>query len=79
MIYRPPMRLQQYRELRNITRQQAADEMGVDQSAVWRWEKGKAIPMPKQIMLISEWSHGVVTANDFIGVQAQIVSRDGGE
>ncbi len=61
------MKLQAYRERKRLTRFQAAQQLDVDTSTVWRWETGKAEPLPAQIRRINEWSGGKVTANDFWG------------
>lgn len=61
------MKLEAYRIKKRLSRFQAAQEIGVDTSTVWKWEKGKSNPLPPQIKRITEWSGGKVTANDFWG------------
>lgn len=60
------MKLQQYRELRQLTRQEAADELGVTKTAYWRWENGQSVPTADRLRQIAKWSEGAVTPNDFV-------------
>lgn len=65
------MKLQDYREKRaKLGRAAAAAQLGVNPTTIWRWETGRADPLPKQIGRITAWSKGKVTANDFWGAKA---------
>lgn len=66
-IFSDAMKLEAYRTKKRLSRFQAAQEIGVDTSTIWRWETGKGEPKPAQIRRIVEWSNGKVTANDFWG------------
>lgn len=51
---------------------QAAKDLGVSWTTVWRWEKkpgekGKTIPQPDMIKKIAVYTGGQVTANDWFG------------
>lgn len=60
------MKLEEYRKLRRLTREQAAKELDVDPATLWRWEKGRT-PRPEHIRRIWAWSMGAVTAADLVG------------
>lgn len=70
------MRLFEYRKLKQLSRQQAADQIGVNASTYWRWEKSITTPKPVDIRKIFNWSNGAVTANDFITPLAHGMSLD---
>ena len=42
-----------HREKAGLTMQQAADELGVAMSTIWRWENGKVLPTPKYLRLFA--------------------------
>lgn len=60
------MDLKKYRELRKITRRTAADELGVAEMTVYRWETGRAMPHIDQINTVATWSNDAVQADDFV-------------
>lgn len=59
------MQLEQYRKLRKLSRRAAAIELKCAENTLYRWEKGRQTPRPKDLKKIREWSGGAVTANDF--------------
>ena len=58
------MKLKQYRELRQMTQAEVAEQIGTDKTNVCRWEDG-TIPRADMVRKIREWSGGAVTAEDF--------------
>ncbi len=60
------MQLTAYRKLRNITQEQAADEIGVRGLTIYRWESGDRTPRMKEIKRVYDWSNGAVQANDWL-------------
>lgn len=69
------MKLIQYRKLKQLSRARAAQELGVNESTYWRWEKAITTPRPSDILKIFHWSSGAVSANDFITPLAHGVSQ----
>ncbi len=60
------MLLQDYRKSRGLSQKEAAKELDLNWTTIWRWESGKSIPETVNIRKIQAWSCGQVTANDFI-------------
>ena len=59
------MQLLEFRKLRRLSRAALGRELGgVAGVTVWRWETGRAIPQPRMIARIREYSGGAVTADD---------------
>ena len=52
------------RQSRGLTLEQAAEEIGVTKTTVWRYERGR-IPHGDHMSRIISWSGGAITANDF--------------
>lgn len=46
-------KIREYRLQKELTQQQLADRVGVDQSAVVRWEQGKANPTVENLIIMS--------------------------
>lgn len=65
------MLLKDYRKnVRKLSMQKAAAEIGVHWTTLYRWETGRATPLPDQIRSVEAWSKGRVRANDFIKAAA---------
>ena len=62
------MKLQEYRKKENKTQQDIANDLGVFQSVIQKWESGETIPRPESMQKIIAYTKGEVTANDFYGV-----------
>ena len=63
------MKLQEYRKKENKTQQDMANDLGVFQSVIQKWESGETIPRPESMQKIIAYTKGEVTANDFYGVE----------
>ena len=59
------MKLKKYRQIRGLTIQAAADEIGVSDVAWGYWESGRSIPAEANMVALVEWSGGAVMPNDF--------------
>lgn len=60
------MLFQNYRELRGLTRAQAAAELKTNRVTVYRWEQGTMAPSPHSIRKVWAWSKGAVSAGDML-------------
>lgn len=60
------MRLKQYREKLNVSREDLAKKLNVSSVTVWRWETGQAYPRASELKKIADWSGGKVTPNDMM-------------
>lgn len=47
-------RIKECREARSLTQTQLADQLGVEQTTVSRWERGNAAPGPERQVAIAE-------------------------
>lgn len=63
------MKLQEYRKKENKTQQDMANDLGVFQSVIQKWESSETIPRPESMQKIIAYTKGEVTANDFYGVE----------
>ncbi|HVO92520.1 MAG TPA: helix-turn-helix transcriptional regulator [Terriglobales bacterium] len=59
------MKLRKYRELKGLTIEAAAAEIGVSDVAFGYWERGRSIPDEANMAAIAKWSNGAVMPNDF--------------
>ncbi len=59
------MKFKAYLEEKDISLAQASTELDVSTECVRLWAEEKRIPRPDQMKRIYNWSHGVVTPNDF--------------
>lgn len=62
------MELKKYLDTKQIKYEDAAQQIGVDQSTITHWINGRSIPRRTYMRRIHEWSSGQVTANDFYGI-----------
>jgi transcriptional regulator with XRE-family HTH domain len=60
------MTLREWREKKGLTMVELARMLGVDKSAVSRWESGERFPSRRFLKKIAEVTGGEVTANDFL-------------
>lgn len=60
------MLFQKYRELRGLSRAQAAAELKTNRVTVYRWEQGHTAPSWSAIRKVSDWSDGAVTTDDML-------------
>jgi len=60
------MTLREWREKKGLTMVELARMLGVDKSAVSRWESGERFPSRRSLKKIAEVTGGEVTANDFL-------------
>lgn len=61
------MKLKDYRtKIAKLSRAKAAEQLGVHQIQVWRWETGRSVPEPETILAIVKWSGGKVTADELL-------------
>lgn len=60
------MRLDEYRKQRGLSCEQAAEQIGVDESTFNRWERGETVPGGINLMRLIGWSGGAVTSEDII-------------
>ena len=60
------MILQEYLESKNISLDQASKELGFPYESVRRYALGLVFPRPDKMAIITKWSDGEVTANDFV-------------
>jgi transcriptional regulator with XRE-family HTH domain len=58
------VKLKAYRELRQLTQAEVAEQLDTDQANVCRWEDG-TIPRPEMVRAIRNWSGGAVQSADF--------------
>lgn len=65
------MLFQKYRELRGLSRAQAAAELKTSRVTVYRWELGQIAPSPSTIRKVREWSQGAVTGDDMLAPHQQ--------
>lgn len=70
------MKLQEYRKKENKTQQDIANDLGVFQSVIQKWESGETIPRPESMQKIIAYTKGEVTANDFYGVEVADDKKD---
>ena len=59
------MTIDQYIKLKRMTYVEAAAELGVDYTTLYRWINSGSMPRTETLKKIREWSDGAVTANDF--------------
>ncbi len=60
------MKFVEYLKSKELSLEQASQELGYSYEDVRRYSKNEVIPRPDRLLKISEWSGGEVTANDFI-------------
>ena len=60
------MKLEQFRQDKNMSRSEAARTLSVNESTYYRWEKGTVLPRRDALAKISRWSGGKVKPNDFL-------------
>lgn len=60
------MLFQKYRELRGLSRAQAAAELKTNRVTVYRWEQGLSAPSWASIRQVADWSQGAVTTDDML-------------
>lgn len=65
------MTLQEYLEKTSTTQYQLAKQMGVEQSTIHKWVKGKTIPRPATLSRLSEETQGLVRYDDFVRAKMQ--------
>lgn len=66
------MLLQDYRKtVEKLSRAKAGEAIGVNGITIWRWESGRSIPEPAQMLKVQQWSGGAVTPNDFVKAKAE--------
>lgn len=58
------MKLENYRELRGLSRAAFGKLVGVNWVTVYRWETGRCMPKPAMIKRIWASTQGAVTADD---------------
>lgn len=59
------MKLKKYMNMKNISIEKAASDLGISYENVRRYTADLVIPRPAMMKKIVEWSGGEVTANDF--------------
>lgn len=59
------MKLKDYREKVEVSFSTTAEELGIVESQLWRYESGLSIPRKEIMLRIKEWSKGCVQPNDF--------------
>jgi transcriptional regulator with XRE-family HTH domain len=62
------------RKKRNLSASAAARELGVDPSAIIRWEHGKALPMTPLLRRLSMW--GSISAERLITMLSEDIPLD---
>ncbi len=60
------MLLLDYINENDISKAEAARQLGVRWTTIWRWIKGRSVPQHDHLLKIKEWSGGQVTPNDFV-------------
>lgn len=65
------MTLQEFLEKTVTTQYQLAKQLGVEQSTVHKWVKGKTIPRPAMLTRLSAATDGLVRYDDFVRSQQQ--------
>jgi transcriptional regulator with XRE-family HTH domain len=60
------MLFQKYRELRGLSRAEAAAELKTNRSTIFRWEEGLQAPSPRAIRQVRDWSQGAVSGDDML-------------
>lgn len=63
------MQLKEWREANKLSRDDAAELIGVSRVTLWRWESGRSMPVEREMRAVLNATDGVVTPNDFFGVQ----------
>jgi transcriptional regulator with XRE-family HTH domain len=64
------MKLKTYMESNGIDAEAAAADIGVAVGSLYRYMDGTRFPRRETLARIAEFTHGAVTANDFVGVQS---------
>lgn len=62
----PGERLRAWREERNVSRKLLAEWLDVDQTAVYRWEKGEALPRLRAAVLLARRSDGAIPVQAWV-------------
>jgi DNA-binding XRE family transcriptional regulator len=61
------MKLKDYRiKVAKLSRAKAAEQLGLTGNTIWRIEAGRQIPKPANMIAITRWSKGQVTADDLL-------------
>lgn len=60
------MKLVEYLKNKELSLEQASQELGFSYEDVRRYSKNEVMPRPDRLKKIAEWSNGEVTVNDFI-------------
>jgi transcriptional regulator with XRE-family HTH domain len=60
------MKLKDYRNSQALSRAKAAEQLKVHDVQLWRWETGRSVPTPENILAIIKWSRGAVTAEELL-------------
>jgi transcriptional regulator with XRE-family HTH domain len=63
------MDLQAYMNARGLTDAQFGEKVGRDRSVVSRWRRKETLPDIDSMKRIAEATEGLVTPNDFLGVE----------
>jgi transcriptional regulator with XRE-family HTH domain len=69
------MRLDEYRKQRGLSCEQAAAQLGVDESTFNRWERGETVPGGINLMRLVQWSAGSVNSDDILAVAEEVRAK----
>jgi transcriptional regulator with XRE-family HTH domain len=64
------MKLQEYRKQEKLTLVELAQQVGVTEVAISRYERGERLPRPSVMRKIEEVTGGLVRPNDFLSEAA---------
>lgn len=73
------MKLRQYRDTHNLTLAQMAEQVGVSEVSMSRYERGDRMPRPEVMRKIGEVTGGAVRPNDFFGAEEEIAAEEPAE
>lgn len=62
------MDFKSYLEKNNISKKQAAEELGFNEMDIHRYSNKLVIPRPEKLIKIVKWSNGEIQPNDFYEV-----------
>lgn len=66
LVYHRPMSLSEYLKKEGLTQAEFALKTGLSRNAINRYAQGTRFPSKKVLLIITEFTKGKVTANDFM-------------
>lgn len=72
------MKIEHYRKELGLSCEQAASQLGVDESTFNRWERGETVPGGINLMRLVAWSQHKITLADIEKVRAAFLEKKAG-